>query len=410
MIVDVARTALIVAVILVLAAWVGAPLAAGDTSGAGNAFYQVFVEDEPGGEGIGTFTVVTGPSHPAGGGRDILFGGSAGDAWSSYMTVRSYATGTDYVQGLGEPSSGNIVVSMDSHAAVEAISTSGYRTTYDLPGVGEIPDAFQIISDVNVNGLTFTDSAVEITTTVTNLNPWPTSIGVRYLIDFQVAGDDGPTLEEVDPDQPPRTTETTYAPPAFAAVRITDNSDDEPTLTISAAASADYPDINPATSPPDILQYAYWPDAHAAAFDYQTSGRDIADPSGLDDSAILYYFGATEAAAIDVEPQQSVTISLSLFAGPVSAPTPTPTPTPASTPTPTLTSAPRPTAASPTPAAVLGAAATPVPGAAALPQGGAGYPGGFGTVGSLILIVIAGVLCSAAVGLISWHRWRAGRR
>jgi hypothetical protein len=100
---------------------------------------------------------------------------------------------------------------------------------------------------------------------------------------------------------------------------------------------------------------------------------------------------------------------------PTPAATPTPTPTPAATPTPTPAATPTPTPAATatptsaaTPTAVLGTVAPPVPTAAdALPRAGAGGPSG--PVGWPALLVIGGLLCLAAVGVVSWHRWRATR-
>jgi hypothetical protein len=54
--------------------------------------------------------------------------------------------------------------------------------------------------------------------------------------------------------------------------------------------------------------------------------------------------------------------------------------------------------------------ASPVPSAGGLPAGGAGYFGGSGPSGSLILIAIAGLLLSGAGSVLIWRRWGAGRR
>ena len=45
----------------------------GGTVTAGNTMYQVHVEDVSG-NGVGLYTVSTGPSHPAGGGLNLLYG------------------------------------------------------------------------------------------------------------------------------------------------------------------------------------------------------------------------------------------------------------------------------------------------------------------------------------------------
>ncbi|MBI2914179.1 MAG: hypothetical protein HYY03_09705, partial [Chloroflexi bacterium] len=293
------------------AGWGGAPAVA-DIE-AGTAYYRVFVNDQPGGKGIGAFTVATGPEHPVGAGGAMLFGGETGDAWSSYITVRSYSTGTDYVQTTSGASSGFLVEPVDAYGSVSAIGATGYRTTYELPGAGETSDTLRIVSEVNVNGAGPSDSSVEITTTVTNLDPYPVSIGVRYLLDLELGGDDGPTLAAVNPTQQPQGTEVSYPRLGFAAWRSEDSA---ASLSVFGTAAAGYPGVVPASTAPDLLQFVYWPDAYGVAFDYTTAGRDVASPAGLDDSAVLYYFGSSEATALWVDPQQSVTVSVSLFAAP----------------------------------------------------------------------------------------------
>uniref|UniRef100_A0A7C4THG1 Uncharacterized protein n=1 Tax=candidate division WOR-3 bacterium TaxID=2052148 RepID=A0A7C4THG1_UNCW3 len=55
----------------------------------------------------GTYTAATEPEHPYGADITLLFGGGAHSPWSSYTTVRSYRTNTDYVtrsSGASTPS------------------------------------------------------------------------------------------------------------------------------------------------------------------------------------------------------------------------------------------------------------------------------------------------------------------
>src|SRR3989337_1908563 len=75
-----------------------------DTAAAGNALYKVYMENASLADGIGTYTAATGPSHPVGEDANVLFSGSAANAWSSYNTIRSYTTSTDYVQTTDLPS------------------------------------------------------------------------------------------------------------------------------------------------------------------------------------------------------------------------------------------------------------------------------------------------------------------
>lgn len=384
-----------------------------DTVANGNDFYKVYMEDATSADGIGTYTAATGASHPVGEDLNVLYNGDAADAWSSYNTIRSYTTNTDYVQTTDAPTSANTVVNMDDYATVMAIGTTGWRVTYDLPGPPTTPDALEIVFDINVNGTTFDDSTVELTTTVTNNGSEPVDVGIRYELDFEIAGDDGPTFAEVNPTTAPRVTETTYAPPAFQAYRIEDNPGGGPTLSIFGTSSA-FPGITPTASVPDVLQYVSWPDSEDFAFEYSETGQDVASPGGsIDDSGVLYFFGATAGDAFTLAPSASATVSESLFATPPvgeqeeicdngidddgdtlvdtddpDCPLPTPTPTPMPTPTAT----PTPEAATPT--------ATPTAAPAELPETGSD-PGSGGM--ALPIAGVIGALLAAAgtVGVLA---------
>jgi hypothetical protein len=109
--------------------------ASGDSPSAGNDYYRVSVEDRTGKDGVGVFTIGTGPAHPEGDGQEILFAEDApGDAATSYITVRSYTTGTDYVQTRRGPGSGNPVAGLDAFGSVEPLPGGyGRATTWRSP-------------------------------------------------------------------------------------------------------------------------------------------------------------------------------------------------------------------------------------------------------------------------------------
>ncbi len=291
--------------ILVLGALFSDDAASGDVPGLGNDIYRVLIEDEPGGDGTGTFSIETGPGHPAGGGANILFpGDNAGNLNGSYVTVRSYTTGSDYVQTRGAPSSGNIVIELDELASVSPIGNRGYRTTYDV----QRPEKLRIVSEIEVVGTTFDKSRIELRTKVTNLDSVPLLVAVRYLLDLSVGGDDGPAFSRSVGGKL-NVAEATY-PRGFGVVRIESNNSDGTNPRLFGTATSD---AGAGARRPDLLQFAYWPDAFGAAFDYTTRPRDIASTGGLDDSSLLYYFGSIEAHAIRLAPTDSLTVSLSLF-------------------------------------------------------------------------------------------------
>ncbi len=284
---------------------------------AGNGIYNVHVQDISS-SAVGTYTATTGPSHPAGPGLNVLFGG--GSPGTSFNTIRSYTTGTDYVQVPGR-SSTNTVVYLAPFGSVTPIGTTGFRTTYVLPGPGVTPDALTVLSDLNVNGTTFQDSSISVTTSVTNNGATSVEIGIRYHWDFQIGSDDGPTLQQISPDGAVLVNETEFAPPTFVQYRIVDNdiNPTPPTFFIFGTATGPSGLLPPPTAPA-VLQYVCWPSAVSTAFDYTVNpSLDIATTasscrgSAGGDTAVHYFFGANQASPIAIPPGGEVTVSASIF-------------------------------------------------------------------------------------------------
>lgn len=181
-----------------------------DVLQVGNPYYQVFVSDKAG-TGYGQYTVMTGPQHPVtlstGSAQNVISGdGSPG---TSYNTIRSYTSHTDYTQTGASDESGYTVFPLDPTAPgvtgnTEAIGSTGYRTTYILAGPPQTPDKLTIVQVVNVHGTTFDSSTVEVTTTITNDGTQPVALGLRYLWDTQIGRDDGPTFSRLASRRPSR--------------------------------------------------------------------------------------------------------------------------------------------------------------------------------------------------------------
>jgi len=313
--------------------------AGADAADAGNGIFRVIVEDAAGEDGIGTFTVITGTDHPAGAGREVLHAGASGqDAESSYLTVRSYTTGTDYVQTTTGAASANSVRVLDDYSVVQPIGSRGYRTTATLAGQAMFPDDLTIRSEIEVTGSSIADSAVVLRTSLTNGGDVPLALGVRYLLDAAPGGDDGPTLSPGD--GPPLSTEALLSP-APGVATVAPNDLDATAIAVRVSS--------PGLAISDAMAYASWTHAFPFAFDYSPASRNIARECDLNDSALLIYFGATETAAIVLPPGQSSTVSLELSTSaapipvnsgcsspsttpPATPPSPTPEPTPAELP------------------------------------------------------------------------------
>lgn len=290
----------------------------------GNSIYRVYVHAGQSGEGF--YTATTGPGHPAGNLLNVLYGDGLPD--TSFNTIRSYTSGTDYVQGPdwvdASPYNPNTLLSLDPFAATVPLGSGGFRTTYTLPGPPFSPDAMTIQSDVVVHGTTFEFSSIEVRTAVTNTGPGPLVAGVRYLWDFQIGegylgGDDGPTFQPVSPTGPVYLNEAAFVLPLFESYQITDNdiTADPPTFVIHGTVNGPA-SLNPTV--PDLLQFVCWDQACETAFEYLVDpSLDVATLSSPcrgfagGDTAVLYYFGPDLDRAVVLAPGETRTFSASLF-------------------------------------------------------------------------------------------------
>jgi len=268
-----------------------------ETVTAGNGIYNVDVNDEN-----GEYTVTTGASHPLGEGLNVLYGG--GSPGTSFDSIHSYTSGRDYK--LPE-------VSAQSTAP---LGSNGFQTTYTLSKPEE-GDDLGIVQTVRADGSTFADSHVEVTTVVTNTGAAPVQIGVRYLWDYQINKDDGPTFQADDPTGPVLLTEQDFPAPNFDHYTIEDNdvSPAPPTFdvlgTVNGPASAD-------PVPPTLLKNVSWIESHDTAFDYATVPGRVVSVSGgeFNDNAVLYYWGDSAADAPTIAPGASYRVSASMFLTP----------------------------------------------------------------------------------------------
>jgi len=291
---------------------------------AGNAIYRVHVQNNPL-LGTGLYTFTTGPEHPAGPGQNILFGD--GVPTTSFNTIRSYTSDQDYVPvGLLALIPGTRSISLSG--TVAPIGLTGFRTTYRLT---DQPDELTIISEINVNGTQFEDSFIEVATTVINNGSAPVAIGIRYLWDFKIAEDDGPTFQERNPDGAVRRTEASFPAPPAEQYQIQDNDINPGPPTFSVFGTISGPKaMKPAR--PDVLQFACWTDAVRTPFGYRVEPtRDITtdgvpcQQEGVrgGDSAVLYFFGSTRETALIIPPGGMQKVSASLGSTPSTGPTPT---------------------------------------------------------------------------------------
>jgi hypothetical protein len=330
-----------------------------DTPPAGSSVFEVVIEDQAGNDGIGVFGARTGPGHPSGAGDEVLSLRGSGDAFASFLTVRSFTTGTDYVQTAAGPASANPVVLLEPYAAVES-APGGYRVTYDISSASPSAEALEITAEVSVSA-EGASSAIRLSSTVTNNNTFPVSIGVRYLLDIATEGDDGPTVHTTGGDV---SAESTIGTP--------------PSVQAGTGSGAT---IFSTDAPPGQVTLAGWRRAFESAFAFAPDGSDVSSIGTENDTALLYYFGPTEADAITLPPGGSASF---LVQAAQAQPSPTPTTTPGSTGTPTGPTASR---------SPVSASASPTTGPSALPPTG-GFLGLDGN--ALAVLPLAVVLLGSA--------------
>jgi len=293
-----------------------------------NNIYDVTVEDTSGSDGIGTYTVSTGSGFPQPN-QDILFSGADHDAWSSYLTVRSYTTKTDYVTTTSSPATtpGFTVINLDP-ANVNIVPTAtSVTTSWSTGAVGT--DALSITQVIAIEGTTVADSRVRVTTNVTNTGEESVRIGIRYEWDIMIDGADGSWFAERNPNGPWIDTEQEWALPIFESYETT-NDPANPIFTIVGTVTGPAT-LSPPPTPPDLLQFAAWgstpsPGVYDFAFNFTPTGRTIAGAGK--DSAITYLWGNNETNAIELSPGETVSVTQYLYAIPAPAPAPVPAITP----------------------------------------------------------------------------------
>ena len=284
----------------------------GGTVSATNGIVTIEVEDTPALAGIGTYTWhfnggTSGFPSPT----QILY-----PLGTTFNTVRSVTTQTDYIQSNGGASSAYTVVSLDPWGVVAPLGPTGFRTTYTLLGPGNgTPDTLTILSDVVIHGTTWANTSVEVTTSVTNNGQAPVQIGVRYLWDATLFYDDGPTFQAISPNGAVLTAETDFAAPAFQSYVLRDNDDGVTPwpgyLAIGGTVSGP-PWITPAPTVPGLLQFASWSNSVGQAFDY-TSGALPISTAGLGNDAAMLYFFPSDTGSYTIAPTGTATCSASMF-------------------------------------------------------------------------------------------------
>jgi IPTL-CTERM motif len=261
----------------------------------------------------GQFSISTGASHPHPI-QTVFFPVGTG-----FTTFRD-ATSLQMFVNCSTPSpglAGYTSVSMCTTAPVTTSTTNGFRTTFTIPN-------WTLVQDLTINGTTLSDTNVSETLTVTNTSAAPRLFGVRYMWDWQIAGNDGSFFRQRSPDGSFTGTPTTFNAPGFALYEEVDNVAN-PTFSVFATIGGG--SLNPPPTTPDQFRYSNWPSSVGSAWDYT-------DPGSTGDSSVSYFWGfatpRTLAAGASASFTEYVTTQLSAV-GP-----PAPPPAIVAVPTPTL--------------------------------------------------------------------------
>jgi hypothetical protein len=295
---------------LLLLSALAAPCAA--QSVGSNGLYDVAVAAE------GEYTARTGPTHPGPVGVNVLYNGDVLSPWTSWNSLRSYDSSTEYVL-RGSPASaaagfacrtiGGIAPPL-TEMLTDGVQETGVRLTWQVAHEG---DDFEVVQEVNAEGTAFNNSVVRVTLCVTNSAAAPLRLGMRFLFDWQIGEQDGAFIGLRPPDPPVEpylSSENFWRPPSFGYYEVSDQQ--RPSVTPSlyrVAGTVTGPALSPPPTPPDWVQYIDWPTARGECFLALTAGRDI----GAADSAVTYYWGYNEATALELAPGESFCATQYLF-------------------------------------------------------------------------------------------------
>ena len=279
--------------------------AAAQVSIGGNGIYEVAVDAG------GDYTARTGLMHPDRTAVNVFFGGSGYQPGTTWNSVRSYRSNDEWVLMdwflVGPtPSPGFTCASADDVVTptITPLRNAGGTQTgvQHVWRIQNSTDNLRIKQEVNVEGTTWEDSVVRVTTCVENLGTVTAPIGIRFMWDWEISTQDGPYMG-IRPPSPPLEpyldTEDDWPSPTFDNYEISNTQ--RPSMVspfYRIGGTVNRPRMALGPTAPELVQFVSWPRMYATCFEYGTTGIVC----GNDDSAVAYYWGATPATAIQVAP------------------------------------------------------------------------------------------------------------
>ncbi len=249
---------------------VAAPAAAVVVSYTNNIL-TVFTDNA--GTSAGMFWVKTGSAHPNPN-QNVIY-----DSQTSYITLRDVTAGEIWTDAGFAPSSnipGFVSRSMQAAPATVAVTNlpTGFRMTYTLPN-------WVVVQDVVVNGTTLADTNVRQSVTVTNTSAVSRSYGVRYMWDWEIAGNDSSVFRTRNPDGTFTNVFIGFNSPGFQAFEEQDTLVN-PTFSVFGTVGGG--SLLPAPTQPERVAYVSWGDFESAPWDFPITGSNS-------DSATVHYWG-----------------------------------------------------------------------------------------------------------------------
>lgn len=225
------------------------------------------------GTSAGMFWVKTGSAHPNPN-QNVIY-----DSQTSYITLRDVTAGEIWTDAGFAPSSnipGFVSRSMQVAPATVAVTSlpTGFRMTYTLPN-------WLVVQDVVVNGTTLADTNVRQSVTVTNTSAVSRSYGVRYMWDWEIAGNDSSVFRTRNPDGTFTNVFVGFNSPGFQAFEEQDTLVN-PTFSVFGTVGGG--SLLPAPTQPERLAYVSWGDFESAPWDFPITGSNS-------DSATVHYWG-----------------------------------------------------------------------------------------------------------------------
>ena len=268
--------------------------------------YDVFLQCED-----GSFSARTGANHPvtiaSGFPQNVIYGGASASPGTSDIAFMFHDVGLMYQ----DPTGGRACV-FDPPDTPGEPNSVGIELEWDV-----VPDAGLAVTlreEIVAFGTDETNSGVRLTLGATNSagSTRAASMGVRWQIDYQNGGDDGPLFATVACN-PPAIVDTLDMEHELDPTEIQDfyriqNNTGDPIFSnfTNTTEISGFPD----TGTPDRLVYGYWPDMVSGDWDRIVNEGDL----GVDyDSAVHYWFGHDAATAISVAPGESFTRSVVIF-------------------------------------------------------------------------------------------------